>query len=237
MNKTRQWTLLTALGAVGILLVGWFVIVSPQHKHAASLRTQASGIEQSNQSLQAQVRQLQRQQAGVPAAQKQLAAIGTKIPDNPALPALIRQLSAAAKSSGVDLVSLAPGTPSAAGGPATSTAAAASSLLQIPVTISVTGSYFNAESFFNSIENLSRAMMVSSFTMAPGSGSSGGGTLAPGSITAQISAVMFEAPSLTPVAPAATTTAPAAAPSTAASAPASGSTSSTAPNASESTPK
>jgi len=234
MNKTRQWTMLTALGVVAILAVGWFVIVSPQHKHAATLRTQASGIESSNASLQSQVRQLQRQQAGVPAAQKQLAAIATKIPDNPALPALIRQLSAAAKGAGVDLVSLAPGQPGAAAGTPTSIGAQ-SSLLQIPVTISITGSYFNNESFFNSIENLSRAMLVSSFTMAPGGGSTASGTV-PNSITAQISAVIFESPSVAPVAPATTTTGAttATAPSPAASAPASSTTTS---SASTSAPK
>src|SRR3954465_8685082 len=147
MNKTRQWTVLTAVACLAILAAGWFLAVKPQRSHAASLRTQTQSVESSNSGLASQVAQLKQQQKDLPAQQKLLSQIATKIPDNPALPALIRQLSAAADGAGADLVSIAPGAPAlatarAAAATTTGTAAAAP-LAAIPLTIQVQGSYFN----------------------------------------------------------------------------------------------
>src|SRR3954465_14722658 len=156
MNKTRQWSMLTAVACLAILAAGWFLVVKPQRSHAASLRTQTSSVQTSNGQLQSQVNQLKQQQKDLPAQQKRLSQIATKIPDNPALPALIRQLSAAADGAGVTLVSLAPGPPPLATAPAaaatTSSAASASSaastaapspLATIPLAVQVQGTYFN----------------------------------------------------------------------------------------------
>jgi Tfp pilus assembly protein PilO len=230
MEKMRQWVMLTAVGVVAILALGWFLLVSPQHSHVSSLRTQTTAAQQHNQTLQMQVHQLQVEQKGMLAQQRKLATIATQIPDNPALPTLIRQLSTAAKSAGVELVSLAPTAPApvaaaaptapravpTTGGvaaPAAPTAAAgASALQQISVALNVKGSYYNIENFFSAVEHLSRAMMVSTFTVAPlnsaavsapaptagtGSATTSAPTDLPGTLSAQITALVFEAPSVT----------------------------------------
>src|SRR5436305_3138708 len=111
MSKTRQWAVLTAIACLAVLVAGWFVVVKPQRAHASSLRTQAQGLDSSNTQLQSQVSQLRQQQKDLPAQQKILSQILTKIPDNPALPSLIRQLSSAADGAGVSLQTLAPSTP------------------------------------------------------------------------------------------------------------------------------
>src|SRR3954451_10066252 len=113
MDKMRQWTMLTVVGVVAVLGAGWFLAVSPQRHHAAQLRSQAASQQSANSQLQSRVSQLQQQQKGLPAQQRRLNHIATKIPDNPALPPLIRQLSAAADGAGVDLVSLSPANPTA----------------------------------------------------------------------------------------------------------------------------
>src|SRR3954463_4776948 len=154
MNKTRQWSMLTAVACLAILAAGWFLVVKPQRSHAASLRTQTASVQTSNGQLQSQVNQLKQQQKDLPAQQKLLSQIATKIPDNPALPALIRQLSAAADGAGVNLVSLAPGAPTLAVASAAAPAAVttkspsapvASPLAVIPLTVQVQGTYFNVE--------------------------------------------------------------------------------------------
>jgi len=193
--------MLTAVACLAILAAGWFLVVKPQRSHAASLRTQTSSVQSSNVQLQSQVNQLRQQQKDLPAQQKLLAQIATKIPDNPALPALIRQLSAAAEGAGVDLVSLAPGTPTMA----TSTAAVASSpLASIPLTVQVHGSYFNVVQFFSAVEGLSRAMLVTGFSLVPGADPAAPATSSttPDGLNASITAQVFESPQ---VAPAATT--------------------------------
>src|SRR5207302_8767298 len=126
----------------------------------------------------------------------------TEVPDSPALPTLIRQLSAAADSAGVNLVSLAPGQPAlvpvtvvvkpgattgtAPAAPATSAATAAAApgalLAAIPLQIQVQGSYPNLQLFFAALEGLPRSMLVTQFNAAPlaqGSGAGATGTTAP----------------------------------------------------------
>lgn len=244
MEKMRQWSLLTVLGVVGVLVAGWFLLVSPQRSHAKDLKAQVTTQQASTNSLEAQVQQLKQQQKDEPAQQRKLMKIATQIPDNPALPALIRTLSSAAHDAGVTLVSLAPAPPAAVtvaapavATPTTGAAATAvtSSLAQISLTVQVVGSYFNVESFFRSVEHLDRAMLVTGFTIAPGSVSSGtstntstgastGGstdaaTAAPGTLNAQIQAVVFESPEVAPatgVSPVTPTTPSTQAPATAA---------------------
>jgi Tfp pilus assembly protein PilO len=229
MEKMRQWSVLSGLAVVGILAAGWFLLVSPQRAHAKDLATKATTQESSMASLQQQVQQLKEQQKAEPAQQRKLMQIAAQIPDNPQLPALIRELSAAAHEAGVSLQSLAPAQPTpvtastpTTGGGTTAGATAASPLAQIPLTIQVTGSYFNIESFFRSLEHLDRAMLVSGFTVnSAGGGSSTNTTTgattgsdaasaAPGTLTAQVSAVVFESPQVAP----ATTTPQAVAPAT-----------------------
>ena len=214
MNKTRQWATLTAVGCLAILAIGFFLVVKPQRSHAASLRTQTQSVQQSNNGLVAQVGQLKQQQKDLPAQQKLLSQIATKVPDNPALPSLIRQLSGAAAGAGVNLVSLAPGAPIVGTGAtgastASSTSAASSSpLMTIPLTVQVQGGYFNIEQFFSAVESLSRAMLVTGFSLQAAQGSAQGAAgsapsaagapaVPPGTLTAQINAQVFESPSAT----------------------------------------
>src|SRR3954451_14633785 len=209
MDKMRQWTLLTVVGIVAVLGAGWFLAVSPQRHHAAELRSKATAQESANVGLQNRVAQLEAQKKGLPAQQRRLNQIAAKVPDNPALPALIRQLSTAANGAGVDLVSLSPAQP-AAMTPVTGTAtasAATSSVLQIPVVIVVQGSYYNIENFFDAVEKLPRAVLIpgwqlsvaqGSGSVSTGSGSGGGAQALPdGTLKGQINAVVFESPQVT----------------------------------------
>lgn len=202
MNKTRQWGLLTAVACLAILAAGWMLVVKPQRGHAADLRTQAATVRSNISTLESQVNQLKQQQKDLPAQQKLLSQIATKIPDNPALPSLIRQLSAAADGAGVNLVSLAPSVPAA---PAPGAAAAAAQ--SIPIVINVQGSYFNIEQFFSAVESLNRAMLVSGFSLATAQVAGAGGGAAP--LNASINATVFDSPQVAAAPPAAAaTTAP-----------------------------
>ena len=214
MEKMRQWTVLTALGVVGVLAAGWFLMVSPQRSHASQLRTDAASVEQSTAGLRSQIAQLKEQQKGETAQQKRLMEIATQIPDNPQLPALIHELSAAAHKAGVSLDSLAPGAPAAAAAaaPAAPAAGAAAPLSQIPVTIAVTGSYFNIESFVRALEHLDRALKTTGLTLALNQGdtkTAGAAGAVPNALTGQIQALVYESPSVAPAAATAQTAAPA----------------------------
>jgi Tfp pilus assembly protein PilO len=219
VSRTRGWTLGTVALSLVILLAGWFLLVSPKRSEANALQAQAAGVQQQNASLVTQIATLKAQNAKLPEQQAKLAKIRQQLPDNPALPGLIRSLSDVAKTSGVQLVSLAPANPvvakqptataTASPAPGTTTApgetgvtaatqATTGNLQVINVTIAVTGGYYDLEQFFNKVEGMTRSMLVTGFTMAPGTGSSskasGSSSASTGDLSATIQARVFFSP-------------------------------------------
>ena len=173
---------------------------------------------------------LQEQQKGLPTQQAQLAAMRTQIPTNPALPSLVRDLTAAAKKAGVSIDSMTPAPPvalveapattvapttsgdetassgsTAAKKPLTHDAAPTSALFKVPLGLSVTGSYFELEQFVSQIERLRRSFLVTGFALTEAATSDA----APGDLTVVIDGRVFLSQPTT-----ATTTTPVVAPAT-----------------------
>lgn len=191
MEKMKQWVALTVVGVLAVVAAGWFLLVSPKRSEAADVRDQVAQAESEASQLRTTLGMLKAQQKTLPEVQARLANVQAKIPDNPALPPLIRALDKAADEAGVELVSLAPGkplplagaapagqvTPSAGGSgaaPAAQGTAPASggvtagTLTQIPISVNVVGGYFQIEQFFDRVEKLTRAMKVTGFNLANG---------------------------------------------------------------------
>src|SRR5690242_8457876 len=129
MSKTRVWGAGFAVVAVLMLIASWFLLISPQRSEASDLRDQTAAQQQQNDQIRLQTQQLKAQFASLPARQAQLAEIKQEMPENPALPSLIRDLSKYAGQADVTLQSVAPTTPAplagqAAGGPTTMTSTA-----------------------------------------------------------------------------------------------------------------
>jgi Tfp pilus assembly protein PilO len=248
MTKTRQWTAFTAVAVLVVFAAGWFLLVKPQKSHASDLRGQALSQEQANQQVLSKISALQAEEKSLPAQQAALQKFSTEVPDNPSEPTLIRELSASATGSNVDLISITPGsatelssTGAAAATGTTSLAgapSAAGQLVQLPVTLSISGNYANIESFFMSLEKMPRSLLVGAWTLCgsggTGSGSSGcsapttasGAPAPPDTLTGSLSANVFYAPpagttssattgTITP--PTTTSTSPSPAPTTSAS--------------------
>ncbi|HEY5183741.1 MAG TPA: type 4a pilus biogenesis protein PilO [Actinomycetes bacterium] len=222
MTRTRQWTVGTALLVVLMLVAGWFLLISPKRSEAADLQTQTTAQMAQNASLQNQIAVLQSQAKNLPAQQAELAAIRQHLPDNPALPGLVRSLTDAAAKSGVTLVSLAPSTPAAAPAPKTTApsgtsatapatgtgqsaaaaAAAGATLQMVPIVVTVTGSYYDTEQFLNKVEGLTRSFLVTGFSVTPAESQASSGA-STGDLTTAIQGRVF----YTPAAAAAPTTA------------------------------
>ena len=111
MDKLKQWVALTVVGCLAVMAAGWFLLISPKKAEAADLVAQTSEQEATNDGLRTQLQVLKAQAKDLPKKQADLARVSAKIPDNPALPSLIRALTTAASSAGVQLVSLTPGAP------------------------------------------------------------------------------------------------------------------------------
>lgn len=265
MTKMRQWTIFTVVAVLVVLVAGWLLLVKPQKSKASDLRSQTAAQQQANQLLLTQIASLQAEAKALPQQQLTLAKFTTEVPNDAAEPTLIRQLSTAANGAGVDLISITPGTaasvatapaatttaPTASSAGATSTpapgaqsltpAVATPALVELPLALGVTGSYANMVSFFQAVEKLPRAMLVSGWSMcrlASNSGSTQGGascqapsvppnkTPATGTLGATLNTTVFYSPA-SATAPTTTTgstgastspaTTPSAAPSAAAS--------------------
>jgi type IV pilus assembly protein PilO len=188
MTVTRKWSLLTGVLIVAILAASWFLLIAPKHSKAAAIKTQTAAQEDANTRLKDKISQLMAQQQDLPRQIARLAQIRGQIPDNPALPTLIRDLSTAAKKSGLSLDSLAPSEPSAitdvvvpvavapTAAAASSTtdsaaptvaapAAPAPSLFAVPLQLNAAGSYFEVEQFLNKLEGMKRSFLVTGFSL------------------------------------------------------------------------
>ena len=220
MSVTRKWSLLAALLALVVLAAGWFLLISPKRSEAAALREQTVSQEDANARLVQQLEVLKAQQAELPEQRARLAVMRTQIPDNPALPTLIRDLTSAGRTVGVSIDTMAPAIPEPVAvaqpvvpvatttdstGATTTTPAAppAPALFQVPLTLNVTGSYFELEQFINKLEGLKRSLLVSGFTLTPASGgstdgdSADAGAPARGDLTLALQGRVFLSPAST----------------------------------------
>jgi Tfp pilus assembly protein PilO len=237
MTKMRQWSVMTAAAVIIVFAGGWLLLVKPQQSKVSSVKTQAASQQQANQVLLQQIAARQAQQKQLPNEQAQLQKLATQVPTVPDEPGIIRSLSSSASGAGVNLLSLTPGaattitaTAATSTGAATLPSAAAGQLVELPVSINVLGSYSNVESYFQLLEKLPRALLVTQFTLCPATGGAGAGCSAPtvptgtslpdGSMGATISANVFFSPTTPTVAAGGTTTLPGTTPTTAATAPA-----------------
>lgn len=230
MTAKRQWTLMTALVCLLVLIAGYMLLVKPQHSKAASVKSETATTQSQVESLRAQLSRLQEEGRNLASQQAVLAQIVQQLPAQPALPTLLRSLDAAAAQTNVDLTNVAPGNPTAfsaspvakaAGSSATTTGSSTSTgkagsgsavtgLAQIPVSMSVSGSYFDVEQFLNRLEGLQRSMVVNTFTVGYQNGHGGSGsapTVGAGELTVSIQAEVFMTTQALGSSPASTTAA------------------------------
>jgi Tfp pilus assembly protein PilO len=186
MSRIQQWVAGTVVAVLVIIAAGWFLAISPQKHKASSLSSQATSEEQTNDGLHNRVTALTAQMSAVPAEEASVAAIAAKIPADPELPSYVRALSTIASQTGVDLISISPGTPTAvvvaaatvapapaASGGATASAApvaaapSPASLQAISLGIDVQGGYFQIQQFTAAMQRLARSTVVTTLSLAP----------------------------------------------------------------------
>jgi Tfp pilus assembly protein PilO len=241
MSPTRRWVVIGAVVAVLVLVVGWLLVVKPEQSKVSTINEQTTEQNSSNALLLTQISALQAEQKELPQQQLALQKFSTEVPDSTAEPTLVRQLTTAAQRSDVELVTISPGTPVPLTGAASATTlgaapTAAGTLYQLPVSLGIIGSYANVESFFNAIEHLARATIITGFTICPETSSGVGNACQgpaepsnkvapPGSVGVSVTAAVFYTPPAALTAPTTTDqtlTAPATTPTTAATTPATG---------------
>jgi Tfp pilus assembly protein PilO len=196
MDKTKQTLVIALVAVLAVVAGGWQFLVSPQRSSVAALNAQTSSVDSANASLTTKIAQLKSEAAQLPQEQAALAAIAKRLPPDIQAANLLDDLSHAADAANVDLQVITPGAPvlapsSAVAPPApvvsgaanTGTTAAtapkapANQLYQVPLSLTVTGNYFDLEMFIHTLEGMQRAMLINglTFTKSPLTGTSAAG--------------------------------------------------------------
>lgn len=162
----RQTALLGLLGTVLVLALWWFLLYSPGQEQLAMVEDEITAAENESQSLMTRINQLEQVRSRAPETEALIAQLGGIVPaDDPALPAALRQIEAAAQDAGVTISQLSTSRPSSVEG-----ADGTRGLYSISVSMSLEGSFFQIGDFLRRLEDpgiTSRGLTFNSLNLAP----------------------------------------------------------------------
>jgi Tfp pilus assembly protein PilO len=171
---------MTVIAVVVVIAGGWLLLVKPQGAKISAVKAQAATQQSANQVLLQEIAARMAQKDTLPAEQAQLQKLSVQVPTAPDEPGIIRQLQSSAAGAGVNLVSITPAGATAVTATASTattlpSTAPTAQLVELPLSMSVVGTYANVESYLQLLEKLPRAMLVTQFSLCPMvSGGSGG---------------------------------------------------------------
>jgi Tfp pilus assembly protein PilO len=161
--------------AVAVLAV--FFLVLPKMHEVTATREKITVAEQREATLRTELASLKEAQAHAQEVQAQIAKLAAEVPPTADLPALLRLLTQAADSSGVDFFTVTPSTP---------TLDTSGNFSTIPTAISVTGGYFALDQFLFRLEKLPRAAKVTNVSITPSGGAGAPGVTATNLLSMQL---------------------------------------------------
>jgi hypothetical protein len=199
LNKPRAWLLVSILGALLIVLLGWLLLVSPQMSKASTLQAETVAAQDQTTALRAKEAALKKQAEQLPAMEAELRTLYEKLPNEAGVDALIKQIDEINRSTSMTVTEFsvdppapvalpeaaaAAPAPEATGGEAATgdeaaAAAAAAAAAPAPaallsystVTLALKPASFNqAVSYLNSLENLDRAFLITNVDVVSDAG-------------------------------------------------------------------
>ena len=192
----RLWLWGGAIVAVSIVLLGWFFVIHPELSAASDSRGQAADGRTQNILLEGKNSRLREQNEDVAGLRAGLAAALAGLPYDSGLPEFTRQVSAQATENMMALTSMvvgnaqpvaAPTTDAGAADQVAADAAAATSLVAIPITLVATGVPGSQQAFLTAIQVTGpRRALVTAVQVAPSSGDDGTAGDAPSTLTVQL---------------------------------------------------
>ena len=168
--KSSQNTLWVAgAGVLAVLLVvfTYLFVIAPQRTEAADLATQRVSVQDNNAAIQQKTAQLASEFETLPQKRVELAQIEATLPAQAEVPALLRSLEAYSTSAGVTVTQIAPGEPTPFGGDTATKSAVPTGIVQIPLTLTVSGSFPQVELYLKNLQvDLPRHLLVQGVTVA-----------------------------------------------------------------------
>ncbi|HEX4401902.1 MAG TPA: hypothetical protein VHZ98_11285 [Galbitalea sp.] len=201
MNSDRLWAFAAIAAMIVIALGGWFVGISPVVAQAAAADQQNASVTLANQANLQKVALLKQQYANIGPLQKSLDSLRRSIPENPDASAFLQELDELSAAQGVTITSVtiasstvyvaptavptaAPAattstptptpTPTATTGatPVAPSTSSAGQFVEVPVAITVTGSFDAVRSFVGAVQKGSRLYLATALGISAGAGTS-----------------------------------------------------------------
>jgi len=182
-NTVREYRvpLLIGAGTVVVALLLWVALISPQNSKLSSLQAQQTQLQAQQSSLQAKLASLRSEQQKLSTSCADLQKISTQIPSvqsptdiDAQESSFESQFNGLAASTGVALTQFsgfAPATTTAGTAvstPAAGTSGATGSVVAVPTTLSVTGSYGQMLAFVNGLDTFPRLFVIQKFVLGIG---------------------------------------------------------------------
>jgi len=183
--------LLIAAGTAVALVAVWFLLLwSPQGQKLDAARERQAEAEEANSALALRIERLRDLRARRPELEADRVALRSAVPESPELDDFLLDTDAAADRSGVDITSVSPGKPAAAGDDAAGTTAPAAPApapaatapaatdtagatagtppSAISLSLDASGGYFQILDFINRLDDLPRIVVVDSLSLSGG---------------------------------------------------------------------
>jgi Tfp pilus assembly protein PilO len=161
-----------------IAVLAFLLIVNPKRSEVSDAQSQLADAQSQELTKVAQRASLQQAQAEAPANRKIIRQVEQQLPPTADPQGLILLLKNAAVKSGVDLTQQATGNPTPG----------ENGVTVIPITLSLSGTYFSLDEYLFQIETLPRAAKVISVNLAPGAT---GATTITGTLTMQVQVELY----------------------------------------------
>ncbi|GAB3281739.1 type 4a pilus biogenesis protein PilO [Kineosporia babensis] len=191
-SRTARWSLGAVTLCLVLMLGAWYLLISPRRDDAIALREQAIASDDQASMLQMKLTQLKDQAADLPQQKEELKKIAEELPPDADIPEYLRTLDTISTEAGVNLKSIAPGTPvlvtlagsgtgdaSAVADPAAATGLGSpGDLVSLPMNVELSGDYYELSSWLKALQGkVSRSYMVSAFALSSNAGAEGTGGL------------------------------------------------------------
>lgn len=135
-------------------LLFYFLYFSPKGKEIAQLEANVTALQNELNEVKAKAAKLDEQKALMAKLEEQFKEASLLIPDQKEIPSLLDSVSGQGSSAGLDILSFAPGAE-----------AAKDFYAEIPVSLSVSGTYHNVGYFLDTVSKLPRIVNVNKVTI------------------------------------------------------------------------
>lgn len=162
----RRYVTIFVLVMLAVLVAWFFLVWTPQSNNIEETAQAADDAEGQARRLTLEVARLEDLEKNAPALRERAAKADTAIPSEPQLAQFILQVQEAADASGVEWVSVTPTPPAVL--PEEAAGPQERGVLQVELSMSVEGGYFQVQDFITRLETLSRAVKVLKIALTAG---------------------------------------------------------------------